>query len=147
MLNIRAIVSGALVLWLIALVMGLLFWLLGDGRASAPQILTLSSLLSFAGFLTARQCREAGLLHGMLAGLLGGALLLLMAPLLPLEQSGLAPFQPMGYKRALMLLVVCGLWGSTGGLFADIARASRARRAQRRAAQQAQKRTTTERQG
>ncbi|MCB1760891.1 MAG: hypothetical protein KDI68_14060 [Gammaproteobacteria bacterium] len=131
-MNIRAIVSGALLQVLVALVMLFILRLSADGGVGAPRLLTLSALLSVAGFHAARQCREAGLLHGMLAGLLGGALLAVAVALTPRDQSGAALLQVAADKRTILLLVICGLWGATGGLFADIARAAHARRAQRR---------------
>ena len=134
MLNYRAIAYGAALLLLIALPMGLLLRLVGDGGATATQILTATSLWSFAGFYAARSSCDAGLLHGMLAGLSGGAVLVLMVVLLRAEGIGLAPLREPTLRSYLMLLVVGGLWGGVGGLFADIMRAGRARRAQRRAA-------------
>ena len=102
----------------------------GVDRFTGPQLLTVSALLAAGGQVAGRRAGEAGILHGLLAGLLGVAL---AAGLLILWQQ----YRPSGAVTALMargvllLLVVGGFWGALGGLFADLRRVVRRRRAAR----------------
>ena len=102
----------------------------GVDRFTGPQLLTVSALLAAGGQVAGRRAGEAGILHGLLAGLLGVAL---ATGLLLIWQH----YRPSGAVTALLargpllLFVVGGFWGALGGLFADLRRVVRRRRAAR----------------
>ncbi len=102
----------------------------GVGRFTGPQLLTVSALLAGGGYVAGQRAGEAGILHGLLAGLFGVGM---AAGLLLLWQR----FMPGGAVTDLLargpapLFVVAGFWGALGGLFADLRRVARRRRAER----------------
>lgn len=130
-MNYRALLLGALLLALPSLgLIGLALWL-GVQQATAPQLLTLSALWIAPGLFAALKAQDGRLLHGLTTGLLGALLLslplqlwrdLLPEPALLLQLAG---------DKAMVLIVLGGLWGAVGGIFAEIVRLRRLRKAGR----------------
>ena len=132
MLNFRTILLASLLLVGVALIMIMLAMLSGIETATAPQLLTATALWIGPGFYAGKRAGDAGILHGMLAGLLGAVLIILQIGLI----SSLAERSPfidqLAARGYMIVLILGGLWGSVGGMFADTARVIKARRAQRK---------------
>ena len=105
----------------------------GVNEFTGPQLLTVSALLIASGYLAGRRAGEAGILHGLAAGVAGA---LLCFGLLALPGGALpSPAVEALVSRGLFLFgLIGGFWGAIGGLFSDVARAVKARRAARLAA-------------
>ena len=86
-----------------------------------------------SGYLAGWRAGEAGILHGLAAGVAGA---LLCFGLLALPGGALpSPAVEALVSRGLFLFgLIGGFWGAIGGLFSDVARAVKARRAARLAA-------------
>lgn len=128
-MSIRAILIGVSAFCLVSLL--LIAILLGMQSVTAPQLLTLSSLWLLAGYAAARQAREAGILHGLLATLSG---MLLVMPLawLAADFFEMAQLGRLMVRPPLQYLLLAGFWGAAGGMIGDIVRVVKLRRAMRR---------------
>ncbi len=135
-MNVSAIVRGTILVILLATVGLLTAWFIGAGKATTPQVITVTALWVLPGFLTGKQVDEAGTLHGLLAGLAGGAVLYLLLPLISGLESAPSFLAPLSTEGRPLLLILAGWWGAFGGLVADNRRLIRARRAARQGRKQ-----------
>lgn len=127
-LNYRSLLLGALLLFLVTLAMVAMGWLFGVTKATAPQLLTLSALWIAPGLYVALQARDGCILHGMLAGMLGALLVVWLFQLAARWVSEPSVMTQLAGSRVMVLLVLGGLWGSIGGLFAEIVHLRRVRK-------------------
>ncbi|MBA1445665.1 MAG: hypothetical protein M3H12_17370 [Chromatiales bacterium] len=131
-----AILFGVLLLVVLTLSLILLAILLGAQTVTGPQFLTVTSLWIAVGLATARNAEEAGILHGLLAGFLGALLVALSLP--SVAASWPYPLLAQLAEKPLFLSALLGgFWGSVGGMFWDIVRVIKAKRARRQAGEQA----------
>ncbi len=131
-MNIPAILCGAILVILIAALVLATSWLAGVGNVTVPQLITLTALWTFPGLFTALKARDAGTLHGLLAGLLGGLFIFLLLPVISDMETAPSFLTAVVTGSQPLLLILAGWWGGLGGLIADIRRVIRARRAARR---------------
>ncbi|WP_029134963.1 hypothetical protein [Sedimenticola selenatireducens] len=123
-MNYRALLLGALMLTAISLGMIILALLLDVQKATAPQLLTLSALWIAPGIFTGLKARDGRLLHGMVTGLAGALLLSLLIYLMP----QVAVLQQLAGDKSVVVIILGGLWGAIGGLFAEIVHLRRVRK-------------------
>jgi len=123
-MNYRALLLGALMLTALSLGMIVLALLLDVQKATAPQLLTLSALWIAPGLFTALKARDGRLLHGMVMGLAGALLLSLLIHLMPRP----AILQQLAGDKSVVMIILGGLWGAVGGLFAEIVHLRRTKR-------------------
>lgn len=126
-LNYRALLVGALMLTALSLGMIILALLLDVQKATAPQLLTLSAVWIAPGLFTGLKARDGRLLHGMVTGLAGALLLVLLLNLMP----RVAVLQQLAGDKSVVVIILAGLWGAIGGLFAEIVHLRRAKKARR----------------
>ncbi|AKH20099.1 hypothetical protein [Sedimenticola thiotaurini] len=126
-LNYRALLLGALMLTALSLGMIIVALLLDVQKATAPQLLTLSALWIAPGLFTGLKARDGRLLHGMVTGLAGALLLALLLNLMP----AVAVLQQLAGDKSLVVIILGGLWGAIGGLFAEIIHLRRAKKGRR----------------
>ncbi len=119
-MDFRALIIGTLALCMISFVMMGAGVLLGVERATVPQLLTLSALWIGPGAWTALQAKDGRLLHGMVMGLAGGLLTVLLAHLLLAQTSGATFLNQLAGDKWFVWGLIGGLWGCTGGIFAEI---------------------------
>ncbi len=131
-MDIPAILRGAILLMLLAMLMLAAGWLAGVGKVTAPQMITLTAIWIVPGLVAGLDARDAGTLHGLLSGLLGGALIFLVLPIIGGMTTAPSFLDAVAADSRPLLLILAGWWGGFGGLVADIRRAIRARRAARR---------------
>jgi hypothetical protein len=131
-MNYRAIVLGALALAAMGMLMLLVSLLAGVERFTGPQLLTVSSLSLLCGLHAGLTAREAGTLHGMLAGLAGGLLMVLEMMALAEFAGKLPLLEQVTSKGYLLYVVLGGFWGAIGGIFSDNVRMVKAKIARRR---------------
>lgn len=124
-MNYRALLLGALMLTALSLGMIIVALLLDVQKATAPQLLTLSALWIGPGLFTGLKARDGRLLHGMVTGLAGALLLSLLIQLMP----QVAVLQQLAGDKSVVLIILGGLWGAIGGLFAEIVRLRASRKA------------------
>jgi hypothetical protein len=130
-MNYRALLLGALML--VALSLGLIvlaLWL-GVRQATAPQLLTLSALWIAPGVFTALKARDGRLLHGMAMGLIGALLLSLLIHLMLYSMPQPTFLQQLAGDKMVVVIILGGLWGAIGGIFAEIVQLRRIRKAQK----------------
>lgn len=127
-MNHRALLVGVLIFMALSLGLIILSLLLNVQKATAPQLLTLSALWIAPGLFTALKARDGRLLHGMVTGLAGGLLLSLLIRLMP----PVAVLQQLAGDK-VVVVIVGGLWGAIGGLFAEIVHLRRAKKSRRQA--------------
>ena len=127
-LNYRSLLLGALLLFLVTLVIVGMGWLFGVTKATAPQLLTLSALWIAPGIYVALQARDGRMLHGMLAGMLGALLVVLALRTIGPQLEAQTVVSQLAGSRVMVVLVLGGLWGSIGGLFAEIVHLRRVRK-------------------
>lgn len=132
-LNYRALWQGALILTLLSLGLIVLALLLDVQKATAPQLLTLSALWIAPGVFTALKAPDGRLLHGMVMGVLGALLLSLLIHAALYLISWPSILQQLGGDKFVGLLILGGLWGATGGIFAEIVQLRRVKKARKRA--------------
>ena len=130
MSQLKAVFAGAAAALATAIVLAALAIAAEVSEFTGPQLLTASALWIASGYLAGLRAGEAGILHGLVAGLAGAAL---SFGLFTLVQGVLpGPVLEALISRGLFLLgLIGGFWGAIGGLFSDIGRAVRARRARR----------------
>ncbi len=131
-MDIPAILRSAILVILLAALVLAAGWLAGVGKVTAPQMITLTALWIIPGLLAGLKARDAGTLHGLLAGLLGGVFLFLILPVIGGMAATPSLLTAVAADSRPLLLILAGWWGGFGGLVADIRRAIRARRAARR---------------
>lgn len=130
-MNYRALFFGAVILAIVTLVMISLGALLEVEKATAPQLLTLSALWIAPGVYTALQAKDGRLLHGMVMGLIGALLVVLLINLtLPLLSAPGFLVQLSGDK-AVVVIILGGLWGAIGGIVAEIVHLRRIKKARK----------------
>ncbi|MDF1528959.1 MAG: hypothetical protein P1R74_07495 [Sedimenticola sp.] len=119
-MNYRALFTGAIMLAALSLVMIALVVLFEVDKATAPQLLTLSALWIAPGIYTALQAKDGRLLHGMVMGVIGAffVVLLINQSLLLFVSSGI--LQQLAGDKAVVVIILGGLWGAIGGIFAEI---------------------------
>jgi hypothetical protein len=119
-MNYRALFIGAIILAALSLGMIALAVLFEIDKATAPQLLTLSALWIAPGIYTALQARDGRLLHGMVMGVLGALLVALLInqtrSIFP--SSGI--LQQLAGDKVVVVIILGGLWGAIGGIFAEI---------------------------
>ncbi len=128
-MNYRALLLGALLLAALSLGMIALALLLDVQKATAPQLLTLSALWIAPALFSALKATDGRLLHGMVMGLIGALLLSLLISLMRSLNPQILILQQLGGDKSLMVMILGGLWGSIGGLFAEIVHLRRTRKA------------------
>lgn len=130
-MNYRTLFMGAIMLAALSLVMLALALLFKIDKATAPQLLTLSALWIAPGLYTALRARDGRLLHGMVMGVLGGLLVVvLINQTLPIfSSSGI--LQQLAGDKAVIVIILGGLWGAIGGIFAEIIHLRRSKKANR----------------
>lgn len=111
----------------LSLGMIILALLLDVQKATAPQLLTLSALWIAPGLFTGLKARDGRLLHGMVTGLVGALLLVLLLNLMP----RVAVLHQLAGDKSVVVIILAGLWGAIGGLFAEIVHLRRAKKARR----------------
>lgn len=119
-LNYRALLLGGLLLYVLTSLTLALAWLSGVEKATAPQLLTLSALWIVPGLYSSLQAADGRMLHGMLTGMLGALLVVLALQAVAPELETQTVVSQLAASRVTVLLVLGGLWGSIGGLFAEI---------------------------
>ncbi len=127
-MDILAILRSAFFVILLAALVLAAGWLAGVGKVTAPQMITLSALWIIPGLLAGLKARDAGALHGLLAGLLGGVFLFLSLSVIGGMRATPSILTALAADGRSLLLILAGWWGGFGGLVADIRRAIRARR-------------------
>ncbi|MCP4993442.1 MAG: glyoxalase [Gammaproteobacteria bacterium] len=138
MIEIRPLLFGATLLSSIAFLEIFIAILAGAETTTGPQLLTLSSLLGIAGYFSAKQASDAGILHGMVAGLIGGLLIVVgLEAFSSVIEGGLVDH--LAAKRHLMYLALGGLWGALGGMIREVVIGIKAKRARRLAAEAREK--------
>ncbi len=131
-MDIPAIFRSAILVILLAALVLAAGWLMGVEKVTAPQMITLTALWIIPGLLAGLKARDAGTLHGLLAGLLGGVFLFLILPVIGGMTATPSLLTAVAADGQPLLLILAGWWGGFGGLVADIRRVIRARRAARR---------------
>ncbi|TVO74103.1 glyoxalase [Sedimenticola selenatireducens] len=128
-MNYRALFIGAIILAVLSLVMMALAVLFEIDKATAPQLLTLSALWIAPGIYTALQARDGRLLHGMVMGVLGA----LLVALLINQARSIFPtsgiLQQLAGDKVVVVIILGGLWGAIGGIFAEIVHLRRVKKA------------------
>jgi len=130
-MSIPPILCGAIVVILIATLVLAAGWFTGIENVTVPQLITLSALWIIPGLFTALKVRDAGALHGLLAGLLGGLSIFLLPPIINSMETTPSFLSAVVADSQPLLFILAGWWGAFGGLIADIRRVIRARRAAR----------------
>lgn len=130
MSGLRAVLVGASLAVLTTIVPLSLAMAGGVVQFTGPQLLTASALWIVSGYYAGFRAGEAGTLHGLVAGFAGA---LIMFALLSITQDySPTPFvENLLSRGALLLGVIGGFWGAVGGVFSDIGRAVKAKRARR----------------
>ena len=131
-MNYRAIFLGALMIIVLGFVILLLAGITEEGRFTGPQLMTVSALWILPGFFSGHRAGEAGILHGMLAGLAGGFFVALEFSLATQLSGESALLGQLSARGGMILLILGGLWGASGGMFADIVRVVRSRKSKSR---------------
>ncbi len=119
-MNYRALWQGAIILVVFSLGMIGLALLFDIQKATAPQLLTLSALWIAPGVFTALKAVDGRLLHGMMMGVIGALLLSLLIQLMLYLIPYPTVLQQLAGDKSLMIIILGGLWGATGGIFAEI---------------------------
>lgn len=127
-LNYRALLLGGVLLSVLTLLTLALAWLWGVEKATAPQLLTLSALWIVPGLYSALRAQDGRMLHGMLTGMLGALLVVLALQAVAPQLETQTVVSQLAAGRVMVLLVLGGLWGSIGGLFAEIVHLRRIRK-------------------
>ncbi|MCW8944898.1 MAG: hypothetical protein OQL27_09010 [Sedimenticola sp.] len=130
-MNYRALLLGTILLAIFSLVLMAIAVLLKVEKATAPQLLTLSALWIAPAVYTALQAKDGRLLHGMVMGV-GGALLVVVAINLLLPYATTPGFlQQLTGDKSVTMLILGGLWGAIGGIFAEIVHLRRIKKARK----------------
>ena len=131
MSGFKAVLLGATLAVLTAASLLAFAMIAGVIQFTGPQMLTTSALWIGSGYYAATKSGEAGILHGLLAGLAGA---LITAGLLSLlHVFAPTPFIENLVSRGPVLLgVIGGFWGAIGGMFYDVVRGVKAKRARKR---------------
>jgi len=127
-LNYRALLLGGVLLSVLTLLTLATAWLWGVEKTTAPQLLTLSALWIVPGLYSALRAADGRMLHGMLTGMLGALLVVLALQAVEPQLQTQTVVSQLAASRMMVLLVLGGLWGSIGGLFAEIVHLRRMRK-------------------
>ncbi len=131
-MNIPAILRGAVLVVLLATLVLAAAWFAGIEGVTAPQMITLTALWIVPGLLTGLKARDAGTLHGLLAGLLGGLFIFAVLPFIADMTASPSFLDALVADSRPLLLIFAGWWGAFGGLVTDNRRIIQARRAVRK---------------
>ncbi len=138
-MNFRPIALATLLLATLSLAILLLVALVDVKSATTPQLLTVSALWLAPLVFALLKVKEAGALHGLVAGCLGA--LVVQAEILLLTKAfpDSTLLMQLTDKASVMIFILGGFWGGAAGIISDNARLVKAKRAARRKAQESER--------